>query len=48
MAQQRVSEAKKLGFSTCILPKVCVPGLTDTSGIQIVGVGNIREAIQKG
>lgn len=48
MAQQRVSEAKKLGFSTCILPKVCVPGLTDTQGIRIVGVGSIREAIQNG
>ncbi|MCI8483970.1 MAG: DNA repair protein RadA [Lachnospiraceae bacterium] len=47
MAQQRVSEARKLGFDTCILPKVSLPGLTDTKGIQIVGVENIREAIGK-
>ncbi len=45
MAQQRVSEAKKLGFTTCILPKVSMPGLTDTSGIKMIGVENIREAI---
>ncbi len=45
MAQQRVSEAKKLGFTSCILPKVSIPGLTDTKGIKIIGVDNIREAI---
>ncbi len=45
MAQQRVSEAKKLGFATCILPKVCIPSLTNIKGIQLVGVENIREAI---
>ena len=47
MAQQRVTEAKKLGFETCILPKVSIPGLTDTKGIRIVGVGNIGEAIRQ-
>lgn len=47
MAQQRVSEAKKLGFTTCILPKVCVPGLTDTTGIKVIGVENIQEAISR-
>lgn len=46
MAQQRVLEAKKLGFTSCMLPKVCVPGLTDTSGIKIIGVENIQEAIR--
>ena len=45
MAQQRVSEAKKLGFNACILPKVSIPGLTDTGGIKLIGVDNIREAI---
>ena len=47
MAQQRVTEAKKLGFTTCILPKVCVAGLTNTQGIQIFGVENIQEAIRQ-
>ena len=45
MAQQRISEAKKLGFTTCILPKVSIPGMTDTEGIKMIGVENIREAI---
>lgn len=47
MAQQRVAEARKLGFTACILPKVCVPGLTDTQGIKIIGVENIQEAISR-
>lgn len=47
MAQQRVTEARKLGFETCILPKVSIPGLTDTKGIKIIGAGTIGEAIQQ-
>lgn len=47
MAQQRVAEARKLGFDTCILPKVCISGLTDTKGIKIIGVENIQEAIRR-
>lgn len=47
MAGQRVAEARKLGFTTCILPKVCIPGLTDTKGIKIIGVENIQEAISR-
>lgn len=46
MAQQRVAEARKLGFTTCVLPKVCIPGLTDTKGIKIIDVENIQEAIR--
>ena len=47
MAQQRVTEARKLGFKTCILPKVSIPGLTDTKGIKIIGAGTIGEAIRQ-
>lgn len=47
MAQQRVAEARKLGFETCILPKVSIPGLTDTKGIKIIGAGTIGEAIRQ-
>ncbi len=45
MAQQRVSEARKLGFSKCIMPNVCVPGLSGANGIEVIGVGSIRDAI---
>lgn len=46
MAQQRVQEARKLGFDTVVLPRVCLEGLEDTEGIKLVGVGGIGEAIE--
>ncbi|RGF52993.1 DNA repair protein RadA [Eubacterium sp. AF36-5BH] len=42
--QQRVMEAKKLGFKHCILPAVSVKSLKDVEGIELVGVKNIKEA----
>ncbi len=45
MAQQRVKEAKKLGFETVILPKVCESAIDKEEGIRLVYVGTIREAI---
>ena len=43
-AQQRVMEAKKLGFKRCIMPEVSVENLKNTEGIELVGVRNINEA----
>lgn len=43
-AEQRVLEAKKLGFKRCILPAVSVKSLKEVSGIEIIGVHNIKEA----
>ena len=45
MALQRVQEAKKLGFETCILPKVCMDTVRDIKGIRLLGAADIREAI---
>lgn len=45
MAEQRVMEAKKLGFTRCIIPKVSLQNLRDIKGIEVIGVGNLREAI---
>lgn len=45
MPSQRVAEAKKLGFTTCMLPRVCMDGLQSTDGIRLVPVSNVREAI---
>ena len=45
MPEQRVAEAKKLGFKTCILPKVCMDMVKGIQGIQLLGVGNISDAI---
>lgn len=47
MAEQRVLEAKKLGFKRCILPQVCKTGfLHNIEGIELVGVSNVREALE--
>ncbi|MBR1573037.1 MAG: DNA repair protein RadA [Lachnospiraceae bacterium] len=46
MADQRVSEAKKLGFDTCILPKMCLKSVQNSSGIKLIGVENVAEALE--
>ena len=45
MSEQRVYEAKKLGFTTCILPKLCLGKLKPVEGIRLIGVSNVKEAI---
>lgn len=45
MAEQRVKEAAKLGFQTCILPKSNAMNMKDVAGIRMIGVGNVKEAI---
>ncbi len=45
MPEQRVAEAKKLGFETCIIPEVCRDMVKEIQGITIVGVKNISDAI---
>ncbi len=44
-APQRVMEAAKLGFTSCILPKVCMDKMKPVEGIKLYGVSNVREAI---
>ena len=46
MPEQRVAEAKKLGFETCIMPEVCRDMVKDIKGIRVIGVKNIGDAIQ--
>lgn len=46
MPEQRVAEAKKLGFETCILPEVSKDMVKGIEGIKIIGVKNIGDAIQ--
>lgn len=45
MAEQRVKEAVKMGFSTCILPKTCLDRMKPDGSIRLIGVRNVREAI---
>lgn len=47
MAEQRVAEAAKLGFHTCILPKVSLGVVGDKlKEIKLIGVSNVREALE--
>ncbi len=45
-ARQRVAEAEKLGFQTCVVPFVCAADCQKNSGIEIIGVKSVQEAIQ--
>lgn len=45
MPEQRVAEAKKLGFKTCIMPSVSTESVKNIQGIKIIGVKNINDAI---
>ncbi len=45
MAAQRVAEAAKLGFDTCILPKVCLKNIKETAGLKLIGVDNIQDVM---
>ena len=45
MAQQRVQEAKKLGYETVIMPRVNLDGMDKISGIRVIGVGGIGEVV---
>ncbi len=45
MAAQRVAEAKKLGFDTCVLPAVCMKGLKSDEKMRLIGVKNIQDVI---
>lgn len=45
MAEKRVQEAKKLGFTTCIVPKVCLEQLRETDGIRLIGVKSVQDAV---
>ncbi len=44
-AEKRVAEASKLGFTTCVLPQVNVAQIKAATGIKLVGVRTVREAI---
>ena len=45
MPEQRVAEAKKLGFETCILPEVCLKMVKGIKGIRLVGVKTVADAV---
>lgn len=42
--EQRIQEAKRLGFKKCIIPKHSLRSLHSSYGIEIVGVSSLRQA----
>lgn len=45
MPEQRVAEAKKLGFETCVVPEVSLDTVKGIRGIKVIGVKNISDAM---
>lgn len=45
MILARVQEAQKLGFTSCVIPYVCMDSLKEMQGIKIIGVNNVVEVI---
>lgn len=45
-ASQRVQEAKKLGFTTVILPEVCREQIGQVEGIRLCGVRTAGDAVR--
>ncbi len=46
MVEQRVAEAAKLGFTTCVLPEVNRSKLRPAQGIKVIGVRTVQDAIE--
>ncbi len=46
MAAQRVAEAQKLGFDTCVVPKVCMKNIKTDVNMKVIGVSNVQEALE--
>lgn len=45
MAENRVREAEKLGFTACIIPKANIESIQGKYKIRLIGVANIKEAM---
>lgn len=45
MAENRVAEAAKLGFTTCVLPAVNAGQIKGKQGMHVIGVKTVRDAI---
>ena len=45
MPEQRVVEARKLGFKTCIMPQVSKDMLKKIEGIEVIGVKSVNQAM---
>ena len=45
--ETRVAEAKKMGFTRCLVPQSNVKRMAKIKGIELVGVKNVEEAVEE-
>ena len=45
MPEQRVAEAKKLGFKTCVIPEISLKSVGRIDGLEIIGVKSVIQAM---
>lgn len=45
MIGQRIQEAARLGYTTCMIPKVCENQLKNVKDVKIIGVSSVQDAI---
>ena len=46
MPEQRIAEAKKLGFKTCLLPEVCLKSVGKVEEIELIGIKSVVQAMK--
>ena len=45
MIGQRIQEAARMGYTTCVIPKVCEKQLKNVKDVKIIGVSSVQDAI---
>lgn len=45
MIEQRVAEAAKLGFTTCVIPRVCMKQMKTMEHVKLIGVSSVQDAM---
>ena len=45
MPEQRVAEAKKLGFKVCVVPEVSLKSICKVEGIEVIGVKSVNQTM---
>ena len=46
LADQRIAEAERMGFSACILPRGSMQNLRTNGKIRLIGVSSVAEAMK--
>lgn len=47
MAERRIKEAAKMGFTSCVIPQINCEGISIPEGMEVIGVTSVSEALSK-